>query len=65
MLMLITSFTIVCRLDDDDNDDVESLLPRLPDDCSHLQDLIIVSQGCILLLQLKQHLKEMYNITDR
>jgi len=53
------------RLDEDDDEDIESLIARLPDDCSHLQDLIVTSQGCTLLLQVKQHLKEMYNINDR
>lgn len=53
------------RLDDDDDDDLESLVSRIPPDCDSLQELMITSQGCILLLQIKQHLKEMYAITDR
>lgn len=54
----------ITRLDDDEDDDVESLLKRLPPDCSTLQELMITAQGCTLLLQVKQHLKEMYAITD-
>jgi len=38
---------------------------RLPDDISTLQEIMHQSQGCILLLMLKQHLKDMYGMTDR
>ncbi|XP_025080871.1 nipped-B-like protein B isoform X1 [Pomacea canaliculata] len=51
-------------VDDDDDDIAECLLNRLPDDISPLQDIMQQSQGCILLLMLKQHLKDMYGITD-
>ncbi|XP_076440937.1 nipped-B-like protein A isoform X2 [Babylonia areolata] len=50
--------------EDDDDDDPESLITRLPDDISPLQDVMQQSQGCILLLVLKQHLKDMYGLTD-
>lgn len=38
---------------------------RLPDDISQLKEIIWIAQGCILLLYLKQHLKDMYGFTDR
>lgn len=49
---------------DDDDEDVESLVNRLPEDTKTLEDCIIGSQGCLMLLMLKQHLKDMYGITD-
>lgn len=50
--------------DEDDDEDVESLLARLPDDTTELQKCITSSQGCNLLLMLKQHLKASYKIND-
>lgn len=50
--------------EDDDYDDPESLLSRLPVDISPLHEIMQQSQGCILLLMLKQHFKDMYGITD-
>ncbi|GBM90286.1 Nipped-B-like protein [Araneus ventricosus] len=50
--------------DDDDDDDYDSILERLPEDTSVLQECIIASQGCVLLLYVKQTLKEMYGFTD-
>lgn len=49
---------------DEDDDDYDSILERLPEDTSILQECIIASQGCVLLLYLKQTLKEMYGFTD-
>ncbi|KAG8180025.1 hypothetical protein JTE90_026629 [Oedothorax gibbosus] len=49
---------------DEDEDDQDSILERLPEDTMILQECIIASQGCILLLYLKQTLKEMYGFTD-
>ncbi|GAB0086695.1 Nipped-B protein [Sergentomyia squamirostris] len=51
-------------LDDDDDDDKEAMLNRLPEDLTDLQSCITASQGCMLLLLLKQHLKDCYGITD-
>ena len=51
--------------DEDEDDDFDSILHRLPEDLSILQDAINASQGCLLLLMLKQHLKDMYGITDK
>ncbi|XP_015917396.1 nipped-B-like protein A [Parasteatoda tepidariorum] len=49
---------------DEDDDDYDSILQRLPDDTSVLKECIVASQGCVLLLYLKQTLKEMYGFTD-
>ncbi|XP_055682843.1 nipped-B protein isoform X1 [Lutzomyia longipalpis] len=51
-------------LDDDDDDDKEAILSRLPEDLADLQNCITSAQGCMLLLLLKQHLKDCYGITD-
>ncbi len=50
--------------DDDDDDDIEALLKRIPDDTRNLEDCITGAQGVLLLLMLKQHLKETYGIND-
>uniref|UniRef100_A0A2C9MAH1 Nipped-B protein n=1 Tax=Biomphalaria glabrata TaxID=6526 RepID=A0A2C9MAH1_BIOGL len=50
--------------DEDDDDDPESLLKKLPENIKPLEDVMLLSQGCILLLVLKQHLKEMYGLTE-
>lgn len=51
-------------LDDEDDDDKDAFYERLPDDTTELQKCVRSAQGCMLLLLLKQHLKEMYGITD-
>ncbi|XP_058126346.1 nipped-B protein [Anopheles ziemanni] len=51
-------------LEDDDDDDQEAILNRLPEDTSDLDNCIRSAQGCMLLLILKQHLKDIYGITD-
>ncbi|XP_038112753.1 nipped-B protein isoform X2 [Culex quinquefasciatus] len=51
-------------LEDDDDDDQDAILNRLPEDTTELQTCITSAQGCMLLLILKQHLKETYGITD-
>lgn len=50
--------------DEDDEEDREVLYERLPEDLSDLQQCITSAQGCMLLLILKQHLKDMYGIND-
>lgn len=50
--------------DEDDDEDLDSILERLPDETDELQKCIVSAQGCILLLLLKQHLKVMYRITE-
>lgn len=50
--------------DDDDDEDKDLLYQRLPEDTTDLQHCVTSAQGCMLLLILKQHLKEMYGIND-
>ena len=50
--------------DEDDEEDRDALHERLPDDTTDLQQCITSAQGCMLLLILKQHLKDMYGIND-
>lgn len=50
--------------DEDDEEDVEVLLARLPDDTRSLRECLDQAQGCLLLLVLKQHLKQTYGMTD-
>lgn len=51
--------------DEEDDEDLESLITRIPEDASELQKCMLSAQGCILLLVLKQHLKATYRITER
>lgn len=53
----------VSALDEDDEDE-ELLVSRLPEDTSHLQACITAAQGCLLLLMLKQHIKDVYGLSD-
>lgn len=50
--------------DEDEDEDAEALLARVPEHTSLLQDVITSFQGCLLLLVLKQHLKDLYGFTD-
>ncbi|XP_064482067.1 nipped-B-like protein [Ornithodoros turicata] len=50
--------------DDDDDDDVGSLCARLPEDRSVLRDSMVAAQACMLLLFVKQTLKDTYGFTD-
>ncbi|ELU12686.1 hypothetical protein CAPTEDRAFT_160616 [Capitella teleta] len=52
------------KVEDDDEEDVDQLLEKLPSDCRQFQELYMGCQGCILLLGLKQHLKDNYGFTD-
>lgn len=51
--------------EEEDDDDEDFLLTRVPEDTSVLQECITASQGCLLLLVLKQHLKTLYGFNDR
>lgn len=51
-------------VEDEEDEDEGTLVDRVPDDISNLQEVIIKSQGCLLLLVLKQYLKTVYGITD-
>ena len=37
---------------------------QMPEDVKPLQELYMLTQACVLLLVLKQHLKDMYGFTD-
>ncbi|GAB1597401.1 nipped-B-like protein A [Argonauta hians] len=50
--------------DDDDDEEIESIMERLPENVVPLQEICRISQGCVLLLVLKQHLKDLYGFTD-
>ncbi|KAI5730483.1 hypothetical protein M8J76_014203 [Diaphorina citri] len=51
-------------IDEDEDEDQETLLARMPEDAQPLVDCMTASQGCILLLVLKNHLKAMYGFND-
>ncbi|XP_025832337.1 nipped-B-like protein A [Agrilus planipennis] len=57
------STNLISALDEEDDDEV-TLLARVPEDASHLQACITAAQGCLLLLMLKQHLKDVYGLSD-
>lgn len=48
----------------EDEEDVEVYLTRMPPNLTPLVECINASQGCLLLLMLKDYLKEIYGITD-
>jgi cohesin loading factor subunit SCC2 len=50
--------------DEDDDEDRDVIVERLPENTTDLQQCITSAQGCMLLLILKQHLKDMYGIND-
>lgn len=50
---------------DEEDDDENALADRVPEDVTHLQACITAAQGCLLLLVLKQHLKDIYGLSDR
>lgn len=51
--------------DEDLDDDHDSVLSRLPKNTSVLNTVITASQGCMLLLVLKEHLKDFYGLSYR
>lgn len=50
--------------DDDDVEDPEVLFKRLPENTREIETCIMSAQACMLLLVLKEHLKDMYGLTD-
>lgn len=50
--------------EEDDEEDEEAILVRLPNDTILLREYITASQGFLLLLTLRQHLKDLYGISD-
>jgi len=51
-------------VEDEEDEDEGTLVDRVPDDITILQEVLIKSQGCLLLLVLKLYLKTVYGITD-
>ncbi|XP_008422496.1 nipped-B-like protein B isoform X2 [Poecilia reticulata] len=49
---------------DSDLDDEEAVMDRLPENTTPLQEFASASQGILLLLVLKQHLKNLYGFSD-
>lgn len=50
--------------EEDDEEDEETILARLPGDTTLLREYITASQGFLLLLTLRQHLKDLYGFSD-
>ena len=50
--------------DEDLDDDKNSVFSRLPADMTNLVENITTAQGCLLLLVLREHLKEFYGINE-
>ncbi|XP_012219437.1 nipped-B-like protein A [Linepithema humile] len=50
--------------EEDDEEDEEAILARLPDNTTLLREYITASQGFLLLLTLRQHLKDLYGFSD-
>ncbi|KAL0131860.1 hypothetical protein PUN28_003013 [Cardiocondyla obscurior] len=50
--------------EEDDEEDEEAILARLPGDTTLLREYITASQGFLLLLTLRQHLKALYGFSD-
>lgn len=50
---------------DSDLEDEEAVMDRLPENSTPLMDFASASQGVLLLLVLKQHLKNLYGFSDR
>ena len=50
---------------DSDLEDVDAVMERLPDNPGPLLEFSSASQGVLLLLVLKQHLKTLYGFSDR
>ena len=50
--------------DEDLDDDKESVMARLPLDMKHFVENINCAQGCILLLVLREHLKDFYGFNE-
>ncbi|XP_045490896.1 nipped-B-like protein B isoform X1 [Colias croceus] len=50
--------------EEEDEEEAEALLARVPADARPLRDAMRQARGCLLLLVLKQHLKQLYGLTD-
>jgi cohesin loading factor subunit SCC2 len=50
--------------EEEDDEDIASIMQRLPPDTRPFEEFLTAAQGCLLLLMLKQHLKDQYGLTD-
>lgn len=50
--------------EEEDEEEAEALVARLPESTRPLRDAMRQARGCLLLLVLKQHLKQLYGFTD-
>ncbi|XP_041977480.1 nipped-B protein [Aricia agestis] len=50
--------------EEEDEEDAAALVSRLPPNTRPLRDAMRQARGCLLLLVLKQHLKQLYGFTD-
>ncbi|CAH0720832.1 unnamed protein product, partial [Brenthis ino] len=50
--------------EEEDEEEAEALVARLPPHTRALRDAMRQARGCLLLLVLKQHLKQLYGFTD-
>ncbi|XP_050664265.1 nipped-B-like protein A isoform X2 [Leptidea sinapis] len=50
--------------EEEDEEEAETLVCRVPEDARPLRDAMRQARGCLLLLVLKQHLKQLYGLTD-
>ncbi|CAK1552044.1 unnamed protein product [Leptosia nina] len=50
--------------EEEDEEEAEALVCRMPEDARPLRDAMRQARGCLLLLVLKQHLKQLYGLTD-
>lgn len=50
--------------EEEDDEEAETLLAQMPESTRPLQDAMRQARGCLLLLVLKQHLKQLYGFTD-
>nr|XP_049695588.1 nipped-B-like protein B isoform X1 [Helicoverpa armigera] len=50
--------------EEEDDEEAETLLTQMPEHTRPLQDAMRQARGCLLLLVLKQHLKQLYGFTD-
>ena len=61
----IDGIDVSVKIDDDDDDmDNDTLMQKLPEDITALENCLNTAQGCYLLLILKQYLKQAYGVTD-
>ncbi|XP_014246824.1 nipped-B-like protein A isoform X2 [Cimex lectularius] len=60
------SFTLHnANIDDEDTDDEETIIQLIPNDLTKLRNVSASSNGCHLLLSIKEHLKFVYGFSDK